>query len=59
MRRRAPAGSVIAVLGDPVGPGAGGLEPVGMERMLRIFDRERRPVGDRAPVGCVARGAAV
>jgi hypothetical protein len=50
---------LIAFLDNPVGKGYGGLKPIAMERTLRILDRERRLVGDRADLPCDARGAPV
>jgi amino acid transporter len=49
---------LISFLDDPVQDGYGSLEPVAMERVLRILDEERRLVGDSTPPPCDARGAA-
>lgn len=59
-------GSVVAVitvtlllihtLDRPFHSGRGGLEPVAMERTLRIIDRERRVVGERDQLPCDPRG---
>ncbi|UGS37788.1 bestrophin-like domain [Capillimicrobium parvum] len=68
-RRRSQAiqiGSAIAViaamlcligfLDHPVRAGWGGLEPVAMQRTLRILDEERRIVGQTGPLPCIATG---
>ena len=49
----------INALDNPYRPGLGQIEPAAMERSLRILDRERAVVNDRAPVPCDARGARV
>jgi hypothetical protein len=48
---------VIRFLDDPYRPGFGSLQPVAMQRTLRILDQERRIVGDTSPLPCDARGA--
>jgi hypothetical protein len=50
---------VISFLDDPYDPGLGSLEPVAMERTLRILDQERRIVGDTGPLPCDERGRAI
>ena len=47
----------INALDDPYRHGLGGIAPVAMERSLRILDRARADVNERAPVPCDARGA--
>lgn len=47
---------VIRFLDDPYSPGFGSLQPVAMQRTLRILDQERRIVGDTSPLPCDARG---
>jgi hypothetical protein len=49
---------LISVLDNPLQGGYGGLQPVAMERALRILDEERRLVGDSTPLPCDARGVA-
>ncbi len=49
----------INALDNPFRPGLGQIEPVAMERSLRILDRARAIVTDRAPLPCDARGARV
>jgi hypothetical protein len=47
----------INALDSPYRPGVGQITPVAMERSLRILDRERAAVNERAPLPCDARGA--
>jgi hypothetical protein len=49
----------INALDNPYREGVGQIKPVAMERSLRILDRERAVVNDRAPLPCDARGAPV
>ena len=49
----------INALDSPYRPGLGQIEPVAMERSLRILDRARAVVNDRAPLPCNAKGARV
>ena len=49
----------INALDNPYREGVGQIKPVAMERSLRIMDRERAVVNDRAPLPCDARGAPV
>jgi Protein of unknown function (DUF4239) len=49
----------INALDNPYRKGVGQIKPVAMERSLRILDRERAVVNDRAPLPCDARGAPV
>ena len=61
-------GSVVAViavtllliknLDNPFQASFGGLEPVAMERTLRVLDDERRLVGDTTEPPCDERGVA-
>lgn len=61
-------GSVVAVivalltllqaLDNPFHGGVGGLDPVAMERSLRIVDEALAAVGRRVPIPCDANGAA-
>ena len=62
-------GSVVSVmtalmlllngLDDPFHDGVGGLQPVAMERSLRLIDDVRGVVGDQAPLPCNAVGRPV
>ena len=47
----------IQALDNPYKPGVGAIEPVAMERSLRILDQARTVLGDTAPLPCDARGA--
>jgi hypothetical protein len=47
----------IAALDSPYRPGLGQIEPVAMERSLRLLDRARADLGQRTPLPCDARGA--
>jgi hypothetical protein len=49
----------INALDDPYGAAVGRIKPVAMERSLRILDRERAVVNERAPLPCDAQGAPV
>ena len=49
---------LIRFLDNPYRGGVGSLQPVAMQRTLRLLDQERRIVGDTTPVPCDARGAA-
>jgi uncharacterized membrane protein len=49
---------LIAFLDNPVRR-HGGLQPVAMQRALRVLDEERALVGDRTPLPCNAVGAPV
>jgi hypothetical protein len=49
----------INALNNPYRDGLGKIEPVAMERSLRILDRERAVVKERAPLPCDARGVPV
>jgi len=49
---------LIHVLDSPVRP-HGGLQPVAMERTLRLLETERRLAGDRSRVPCDASGTAL
>jgi hypothetical protein len=49
----------INALDNPYRDAVGEIEPVAMERSLRILDSERAVVNDRAPLPCDARGARV
>ena len=49
----------INALGNPYRHGLGRIEPVAMERSLRILDRARTLLDQRAPVPCDARGAPI
>lgn len=47
---------LIRVLDNPLQDAYGGLEPVAMQRTLRLLDRERQIVGDTSRPLCDARG---
>jgi uncharacterized membrane protein len=49
---------LIYALNDPVRGGFGGLQPVAMERTLRVLAKDRDFVGDRARLPCDDRGVA-
>ncbi len=49
----------INALDSPYRNAVGQIEPVAMQRSLRILDSARTIVGDRAPLPCDARGGAV
>ena len=49
----------INALDNPYRDGLGQIEPVAMERSLRILDSARAVVNDTAPLPCDARGAPV
>jgi hypothetical protein len=49
---------VLNVLNNPYGPGIGSVQPVAMERTLRLLDGVREAVGDDSPVPCDADGTA-
>jgi Protein of unknown function (DUF4239) len=51
--------AAINALDSPYRPGLGQIEPVAMERSLRILDSARAVLNDRAPLPCDARGAPV
>jgi hypothetical protein len=51
--------TAINALDNPYRDALGGIEPVAMERSLRILDSARAVVNDRAPLPCDARGAPV
>jgi hypothetical protein len=51
--------AAITALDRPYRPGPGQIEPVAMERSLRILDRAREVTGETAPLPCDARGAPV
>ncbi len=51
--------TAINALDNPYRRGLGRIEPVAMERSLRILARERALVGDRTPLPCDARGTPV
>ncbi len=47
---------LIRFLDDPYRPGLGSLQPVAMERALRVIDEYRRLDGDSAPLPCDEQG---
>jgi hypothetical protein len=49
----------IVALDNPYRGGVGRIEPVAMERSLRILDRARAVLNDTAPLPCDGRGAPV
>jgi Protein of unknown function (DUF4239) len=49
----------ISALNSPYREGLGQIEPVAMERSLRILNSARAVLNDRAPLPCDARGARV
>jgi hypothetical protein len=49
---------VIRFLDNAYRPGLGSLQPVAMERTLRVLDEERRVVGDSSPIPCDRSGRA-
>jgi hypothetical protein len=51
--------AAINALDSPYRPGIGQIQPVAMERSLRILDNARAVLNDRAPLPCDARGAPV
>ena len=51
--------AAINALDNPYRPGLGRIEPVAMERSLRILDRARGVVKQTAPLPCDDRGAPV
>ena len=46
----------IAALDSPYRPGLGQIEPVAMERSLRLLDLARTDLNQRTPLPCDARG---
>ena len=50
--------TAISALGHPYRSGIGQIEPVAMERSLRVLDSARAVVNETAPLPCDARGAA-
>ena len=50
---------LLAALDDPFHSGVGGLEPVAMERSLRLVDEALGAVGAQTPIPCDVEGAAV
>ena len=51
--------TAINALDSPYRPGLGQIQPVAMERSLRVLDRARAVTGETAPLPCDARGVAV
>ena len=51
--------AAINALDSPYRPGIGQIQPVAMERSLRLLDSARRVLNDRTPLPCDARGAPV
>jgi hypothetical protein len=51
--------TAIGALGHPYRNGVGQIQPVAMERSLRILDAARTAVNERAPLPCDVRGVAV
>jgi hypothetical protein len=51
--------AAINALNSPYRPGLGRIEPVAMERTLRMLDRARALLNERAALPCDARGVAV
>jgi len=49
---------VIFALNNPYRPGMGRLQPVAMERSLRLLDQARAAIGDREQLPCDAKGDA-
>ena len=47
----------IQALDNPYKPGVGEIEPVAMERTLRILDEARDVLGVTSPLPCDANGA--
>ena len=47
----------IEALDNPYRPGLGQIQPVAMERTLRLLDQAREAIGDTAAVPCNAAGA--
>jgi hypothetical protein len=47
----------IEALDNPYRPGLGQIQPVAMERTLRLLDEAREAIGDTTPVPCNATGA--
>jgi hypothetical protein len=47
----------IHALDSPFHKGTGQIQPIAMQRTLRLLDKGRAAVGDRTPVPCDARGA--
>jgi Protein of unknown function (DUF4239) len=48
----------IVALDNPYRPGVGAIEPVAMERSLRLLDTARSELDDTSPVPCDAEGSA-
>jgi hypothetical protein len=48
----------IYALDNPYRPGLGSIQPVAMERTLRILDEARLALGDEAPIPCDVEGNA-
>jgi hypothetical protein len=51
--------TAINALGNPYRDGLGRIEPVAMERSLRMLDRARTLLNERAALPCDARGVPV
>ena len=49
--------AVINALDNPYRNGSGRIEPVTMERSLKMLERAQALVGETGPVPCDARGA--
>ena len=49
---------VLRTLNDPFQPGLGGLDPVAMERSMRLVDEALEAVGGEVPIPCDAEGGA-
>jgi len=50
---------LLQFLDNPFHPGVGGLQPVAMERTVRVIDQERRIADIYGPVPCDAKGRAL
>jgi amino acid transporter len=50
---------LLYALDNPFHPGVGGLDPVAMERSLRIIDEALGAVGEQVPIPCDLEGARV
>jgi hypothetical protein len=50
--------AVIGALNDPYRDGVGSVQPVAMERTLRLLEQARAVVGQTGPLPCDADGRA-
>jgi hypothetical protein len=50
---------LLYALDNPFGSGVGGLDPVAMERALRLVDEALSAVGEQVPIPCDSEGVQV